>query len=173
MIMGYKCFNANLTNHYGFQFEVGKTYSVSGDIKAGTTGNGYHMCINMEDTFRFYGEMNENIKICEVIGTGNMVRFSDEYNGYFDMYSVEHIEIVRVLSREEIVEIGLSLGEMRVIRFISGFRLTPEEIELFKEKYKFCPLVIKAIAYYQEGDKFVYQRGYTLKKELVERRIKH
>lgn len=172
MIMGYKCFNADLTNNYGFQFEIGRTYSVSGTVKAGTNGNGYHMCKNIEDTFRFYGVRNPEVAICEVIGSGQKVLFHDEYNGYYDMYSVERIKLVRQLSRDEIVELGLSMGELRARRFVEVFKLNPEEIDLFKRKFDGYPQVLQAIAYYQEGDAQVYQRGYALKKTHKKRRTR-
>lgn len=38
-MIGYKCFNSDLTNRYGSKFEVGKTYHAKGDIKFGNNGN--------------------------------------------------------------------------------------------------------------------------------------
>lgn len=158
MVFGYKCFNKDLTNRYGFKFEVGKTYSVVGEIKFGVNGNGFHMCKNIEDTFRYYDAMKGEVSVCEVIGLGKMVSLYDEYNGYYDMYSVEKIEIIRLLSREEIIEMALNFGEERVNRFIQLYRLTSSEIILFKEKFEKYSMVINYIAYYQEGDKDVFRR---------------
>ena len=53
-VIGYKCFNKDLINHYGQKFEIGKIYIASGIIKFGTRGNGFHMCKNIEDCFRFF-----------------------------------------------------------------------------------------------------------------------
>lgn len=157
MIIGYKCFNEDLTNNYGFQFEVGGKYSVSGVISAGTRGNGYHMCKNIEDTFRFYGGIeNSNIVVCEVIGSGDMVSFSDEYYGYYDMYSVEKIEIIRKIDRSEIIQMALNFDEMRVTRLIQTFKLNPSEIELFECKFAEYSSIQKAIAYYQKRILDVY-----------------
>ena len=157
MLVGYKCFNDDLTNNYGFQFEIGKIYSVEGEIRAGLNGNGYHMCKNIEDTFRYYGGINnDKIVVCEVVGDGKIVSFSDEYYGYYEMYSVEKIEIVRKLERSEIIEMALNFNEIRIIRFIQTFKLFPCEVMLFQKKFERYFNVLKAIDYYQNGILDVY-----------------
>ena len=158
MVFGYKCFNKDLTNRYGFKFDVGKTYGVSGEIKFGINGNGFHMCKNIEDTFRYYDAMEGEVSVCEVIGLGEFVSLYDEYNGYYDMYSVEMIKIIRLLSREDIIEMALNFSEERVIRFIQLYRLTSSEIILFKEKFKNYSSVIDNIIYYQEEDRDIFSR---------------
>lgn len=157
-IRGYKCFYNNLVNSYGKKFSVGKIYVAPGIIKFGPDGNGFHICKNIEDTFRFFNTSKKDICVCEVIGSGNVVEGIDEYNGYFEMYSVEKLEIVKQLSREELIDIGLNLHELRVKRFISTLSLTKDEISLFKEKFKSYRDILNAIAYYQENDKHVYER---------------
>lgn len=156
MILGYKCFKKDLTNRYGTQFEVGKTYQISGQIKFGNNGNGFHLCTNLEDTFRYFDTFSEDVCICEVKGLGENIIYNDEYYGYYDMYAVEKIEIIRIISREEIIKLGLNLIDIRAIRFIQGYKLTNEEINLFKEKFKNFPNILKAIAYYQEGNLNIY-----------------
>ena len=47
--------------------------------------------------------MNEEISICMVKGTGRIIEYEDDYNGCYNMYSSEHIEILKELSREEII----------------------------------------------------------------------
>ena len=153
-IRGYKCFNSDFTNRYGMKFSVGKIYVAPGIIKFGNNGNGFHICKNMEDTFRYYD--TSNIIVCEVIGSGNYVEYFDEYNEYFDMYSVEKLEIIKELSREEIIKEGLDLNEIRVKRFLSTFKLNDEEIVLFKNKYRNKNEIINLIAYYQEYNKEIF-----------------
>ena len=53
-MLGYKCFNENLTNRYNTKFEIGKIYHVNGNIKFGNNGNGFHICKNLEDTLRYF-----------------------------------------------------------------------------------------------------------------------
>lgn len=159
-VKGYKAFNKELTNHYGKKFEVGRIYIMPGTIKFGNDGNGFHLCKNIEDTFRYFEP--KNMTICKVIGSGEMAEGVDHYNGFYDMYSVEKLEILKELSRLEIIEEGLKLNSIRAQRFVSLFPLTEEEIALFKEKFKNDPDVLKAIAYYQENDKTIYNRKYNI-----------
>ena len=158
MIFGYKCFNKGLTNRYGYKFEVGKEYIRTGEIKFGNNGNGFHFCKNIEDTFRYFNAMEEEIEVCLVIGDGACEKYEDTYNEYYDLYSVEKLKIVKVLTREEIINIGINLDEIRVKRFIQGFKLNSQEIELFKDKFQNNISVINVILYYQDKDKEVYKR---------------
>ena len=157
-VTGYKCFYKDMINNYGKKFSVGKIYVTSNALKQGLNGNGFHMCKNIEDTFRFFDTSKFDINVCKVIGRGNIIEFSDEYNGYYDMYCVEKLEIEKMLSREELINIGLTLNEIRAERFVSTLSLKPDEIKLFKERYKKYNNILKAIAYYQENDKDVYYR---------------
>lgn len=174
MIFGYKCFNADLTNSYGFHFEIGESYSTFGEVKAGVSGrHGYHMCINIEDTFRYFGGINNSdIVVCEVIGSGNMVCFADEYYGYYDMYSVEKIQIVRKLDRSEIINIALNFKMIeKVLRFVQTFKLLSSEIVLFEDKFSNCIQVLNAIEYYQKGNYLVYEM-FKKDKQLSVKRVK-
>ncbi len=156
-VIGYKCFKNDLVNNYGIKFNVGKKYSTDGIIKFGLRGNGYHLCKNLEDTFRYFDTFHTPVNVCLVEGRGNIDEYCDEYYGYYDMYSVEQLEILRKLSRDEIINYGLNLNELRAIRFVSSFKLTEDEIKLFEKKYALNREVINAIKYYQKGDKAVYE----------------
>ena len=153
MFKAYKCFDKGLKNRYGDTFEIGKVYHASKDIKYGINGNGFHVCLNMEDTLRFFDALNEEVDICEVSCFGKSQRKDDEYYGYYDMYCVENIIINRILERNEIIEHALDLSYNQAIHFISTYRLITEEIELFKEKNKNNLTIMNYIRYYQENDK--------------------
>lgn len=159
-IIGYKCFKDGLINRYGKKFSIGKIYVAPGTIKFGTLGNGFHMCKNIEDTFRYFDCFEEKVDICLVKGSGNFVEYSDEYYGYYDMYSVQKLEILKKLTREEVICEGLNLYEKRAERFVSTFKLNSQEIKLFRENYQNSQNVLDAIAYHQEGDTEVYKRKY-------------
>ena len=153
---GYKSFNADMTNTYGKKFEVGKIYTVNGPIKFGNSGNGFHICKNIEDTFRYFD--TNNIAVCEVNGFGKKVKYEDEYYGFYDMYAVEKIEILKLLRRREILEYMLETNPERVARFIQLFNLYDDEIELFEEKFKKETKVIDYINYYQKKRKDIWTR---------------
>lgn len=157
-IYGYKCFNKDMTNRYGKPIEIGKTYSTTNEVKFGNDGNGYHFCKNMEDTFRYFPATEEEVSVCYVKGFGNIDEYEDDYNGYYDMYAAESIEIIKKLERNEIINYALNLPSYRVERFIQTFKLNNDEIELFKDKFSKNIDVINAISYYQLGDKEVYNR---------------
>ena len=158
MIKGFKAFDSDMNNRFGVHFEEGAVYNVLGPVVFGNNGNGYHFCRRLEDTLRYVDGMNSNIQIAEVIGIGDIKKSSDEYYGYYDMYVASSLFIVKILSRDEIVRLGLQMPDFRSERFVKGYRLTDEEIELFKNKFSENSQVLNAIAYYQEGDHSVYER---------------
>ena len=154
MLSGYKCFNKGLVNKYGEVFEIGKVYHVNGDIKFHK--NGFHMCTNLEDTLRYFDAFNEEVDITSVIGYGNINKYDDEYNEFFDMYSVEYLKLLTLLKREEIISYALKLPSMRLKRFISLFRLTKEELELFREKFNKDSMIQTTLDYYQDEKSKLY-----------------
>ncbi|MDO4996747.1 MAG: hypothetical protein Q4E69_06170 [Bacilli bacterium] len=167
-VVGYKAFNDDHTNRYGLYFEEGMTYTSEGKVSFGVNSTGgFHMCKNLEDTLRYFIGLENDPVVAEVEGSGDIVEYEDDYNGYYDMYSVERLEVKRFLSREEMLYTILDdthIYDERVCRFVQGIRMNPVEIELFKEYFEDSPRVLQAIAYYQEGDTEVYNRGLKLKK---------
>lgn len=156
-IYGFKCFNKDMTNRYGRKIEVGKIYSTNGNVKFGNNSHGFHFCKNLEDTFRYFNATEEEVSVCYVRGFGKIDVYDDKYNDYYDMYAAENIEIIKKLSREEIINYELNKYEERVIRFIQTFRLTNDELYLFQEKFSKNDRVMKAIDYYQLGNKDAYK----------------
>lgn len=149
-ILGYKSFSIDRKNIYGLIFEEGKKYHCTGEISFGTKGNGFHFAERLEDTIRYSGysdkEILRDVSIARVIGSGTIIKSEDTYNEYFDMYSVSDLEIIKFLSREEIISLALNLPETRMYRFVSLYRLTEEEIKLFQGKSHYVDTAIK---YYQ------------------------
>ena len=64
---GYKGFNQDLTCR-DFQYEVGKTYEMSGLI--GLCSRGFHFCEKLTDCFDYYDKQSS--RFCE-IETGELV----------------------------------------------------------------------------------------------------
>ena len=157
-VIGYKSLEKGLKNRYQEQLEIGKTYVNSEKLIFGK--NGYHLCKNIEDTLRYYDSFKTPITICQVKGSGLVKKYNDEYYGYYDMYAVEKLSIIRELSRKEIIETGLNLHPERAKRFLMGYKLTKEEIEKFKYQFQNYQDVLNVIAYYQEKDLEIYKKRY-------------
>lgn len=84
----------------------------------------------------------------------------------YDMYSVEHLQIIKKLSRKEIIDTIINLSQWqdhRIIRFIQGFKLTPQEVELFKTTFAKSYSIINAIHYYQDRNLEVYNKNNLVK----------
>lgn len=162
-IYGYKSFNSDGTNMVGKKFSPGIIYHVDGDISFGPRGNGYHFASRLEDTIRYCDSDSilSSPVIASVVGSGIIVEGEDLYNGYFDLYVSSDIEIIKYLSREEILEYALELNELRLNRFLSLFKLTEDEIKLFEGKDSF---IDDTINYYQRGKYDTYQKRHMLKK---------
>ena len=157
-IKGYKVFSKGRINRYGKVYEEGKHYHVDGKIVFGNYGNGIHFCKKMEDTFRYVDAVNNQVEVAEVIGSGEMVEFNDEYYGYYDMYAVRKLYIRRFISREEMIKMMLEVDENRAFRFIQFFPLSDDEKEMFKLAYASKEKVLDGNSYYKEGDTEVYAR---------------
>ena len=153
IVDGYKGFNGNKTNRYGYTFEEGKTYKIDGDISFGNEGNGFHMCTSLSDVFRYF---DDDIVVARVIGYGNTVCYNDEYNGYYEMYAVSNLYITKFLTREEIVDKMLKCSDIDTLKFISTYVLNEEEKKLFLQKYNQDIKMKKYILYYQYGYKNIF-----------------
>ena len=68
-MIGYKAFNKDLTCR-GFQYEIGKTYSIEG--LPILCQQGFHFCENIADTYYYY-PMSDNTRICKIEAIGEIV----------------------------------------------------------------------------------------------------
>jgi hypothetical protein len=64
-IKGYKAMNEDMTCR-GFQYEVGKTYTIEGGIKI--CGNGFHFCRDIISVFNYYGRFKSRVFEVEADG---------------------------------------------------------------------------------------------------------
>lgn len=150
---GYKAFNKGLIDNYGNVYELNKKYLYEGKIKFKQSG--FHFCKNMEDVLRYYNSFERDIEICLIKAEDVIEDYDDDYYGYYDMHSSSSFIILKVLSREEIIDIMLETNEIRICRFIQGFKLTEEEIKLILNKYN---RVEDYILYYQKNDEDAFRR---------------
>lgn len=120
-------FDSEFKTFNGMPFKEGMKAHVDGEIKAGPDGNGFHLCLNFEDTFRFG---SDNPILCEVIGFGTISpEYMDGDNDYYDIYACSDIYIKRVISRAEIVEMASKLPYYRLERLIQTYTMSDLEIE--------------------------------------------
>ena len=150
--VSYKAYNRGLINQFGEKFEIGKKYTVENELK--WQRNGFHFSSNLEDVFRFYPN-NEELDICQVLGSGEIQTREDTFYDYETHYSSE-ITITKILSREEVIEYAKNLDDYRFCRFVSGFKLTEEEINYLMEGRG--TLVQRYVDYYQYGDENAFKR---------------
>lgn len=160
VVRGYKAFHNDMTNQVGMQFEENKTYIAPLPIMENYKGNGYHFAKNLEDTLCFVKNEDVEIKVAEVTGYGVVREYEYDYYGYYDLYCAEKLKVERILTREEVLQLIMKKHELAVERFVSYYILTPSEIEFFKKRYASMIKILRAIAYYREGDKQVYERQY-------------
>ena len=89
---GYKGFEPDMTCR-GFQYEVGQTYEMDGEVEP--CERGFHFCPQMADVFNYYDE--KGCRYAEVEAVGKVVEYGDK--------SVTNkIRIIRELTGTEVME---------------------------------------------------------------------
>ncbi len=149
MIRGYKAYKKGLINQFGEHHEVGHTYKTD---SISYEKSGFYFCPDLEDTLRFYDGFKEEIDIAIVEGSGETREFFDEYNETTSIAATE-LHVLSIMTREEIIEYALGLNEVRLKKFLAGFPLTEEEMQLFDQKGKFYKQLVD---YFQRGDKSAF-----------------
>lgn len=95
-MIGYKVFNPDWTCR-GFQYEVGKTYEMSG--KPICCEQGFHFCRELKDCFSYYS-FNPNNKVAIVEALGDI---DSEEDG--SKYCTNKIKIIEEISWEEVLRL--------------------------------------------------------------------
>ena len=83
--------------------------------------------------------------------------YGDDYNEYYDMHAASKITILRELSRSEIINTVIDQNINFIKRFISGFKLSEDEINKISDEFK-EEIIKDYIDYYQHDDKEVFTR---------------
>lgn len=158
-IKGYKAFNKDRTNRYGIPFEEGESYHIDGYLKFGNFGNGFHMCTELSDVFRYFPNDDEDIAVAEVTGYGDCFKYDDEYYGYYDMYVVSDIKIDKFMTRDDIIDRIFNDSEFNVRKFLATFRLNEKEKLLFLRRFLNSYDMCSFILYFQFGYKNVFEKN--------------
>ena len=157
---GFKVLNKGLINRYGFQYELNKKYILDGELK--WSENGFHFCKYPEDTLRYIDAFNNDFSLTEVEGTGDIVEYDDDYNGYYDMYASSEMTIIRVVPNFVFFQMVVnSRNDARVKRLIQTMRLNEEQCAIINILY---PELKQYIDYYQHNDQEAFSR--KLKKDF-------
>ena len=138
-VIAYKAFFEGLVNGIdGISYEVGKEYATSDELQY--MKGGFHMCEKPEDCFRFLKPEITKVELTLVKGYGKMYGFDAGYRAYDDtlgyIYICEKMRILKVFSREEIIEMALKMDTTRLEIFLGLYPLTEEEKELFKKAFR-------------------------------------
>ena len=94
-MFGYKVFNPDFTCK-DFKYEVGKTYTIDGDIEC--CRKGFHFCKDLINCFYYYN-FDYNNKFAIVEANDKIITVDDE------KYCTNNITIVKELSFSEVCEI--------------------------------------------------------------------
>ena len=137
-IIGYKAFylvGDKLVDKFDNVYEEKETYHYDGDVIFHRSG--FHMCLNPEDTLRYLDAFENEVVICEVEGSGKSHEYWDDYNEYYDMYSVEDLTIIKQLSKKDLLDIIKNKTFMKKDRFIKGMPLANCEINYLLENIRY------------------------------------
>lgn len=93
-VIGYKVFNPDWTCR-GFQYEVGKTYILDGDLQICVRG--FHFCKKLSDCFNYYRFDPEN-KVAVIEASGAIVETDDKC-------ATDVITIIREMSWYEVLDL--------------------------------------------------------------------
>lgn len=135
VIQGYKAFKLvddKLTDRYGNTYELGENYHIDGDIKFHE--NGYHFCLNPEDTLRYVDGFNDNVVVASILGSGTLYRYGDEYYDYDNMYASSDMGILKVFSKEELIDNQVK-NSHNIKRFIDGYNLNLDDLYYILDNY--------------------------------------
>lgn len=123
-IFAFKGFDKNFCCR-DFQYEVGKQYHITGDLKI--CKNGFHACKDLTNTFNYYPMENSRFAIVKLWGD---VLYGD------DKMCASNIEIVEELSLKDIVErYALSKIGFLEHKNCTRFELNKSENELCNKGY--------------------------------------
>lgn len=93
-VIGYKVFNPDWTCR-GFQYEVGKTFVLTGDLQI--CKHGFHFCKKLSDCFNYYPFNPEN-KVAVIEASGAIVETDDKC-------ATDVISVIREMSWYEVLDL--------------------------------------------------------------------
>lgn len=129
-VNGYKAYtvkNGELIDNFGNSYKVGELYIVNSE--EGSNKRQFQFCTHPADTLRYVDGFNDEIAVCEVVGSGDLQKYDDHNYDYYDMYLSSSLEISRIIPRAELInEILYNSSYPGVERLVSGLKLTDDEL---------------------------------------------
>ena len=123
--IGYKAMNQDMTCNGGrkpFQYELGKTYEIEGELKI--CKNGFHFCKNILDTLEYY----DNIK-------GDKRFFKVQYDNCIDDWNKSVTNKITILEEVNILDfINESMTERHWYWISTSQKLPESFIREFQDK---------------------------------------
>lgn len=92
---GYKAFHKGLTAHGGFQYEIDKEYTITGELKM--CANGFHFCRNLIDVFGYYDFDEKTVEVAVVEASGKIINEGTKY-------CAERIKIFRMIPWSDVYD---------------------------------------------------------------------
>ncbi|MEG1299910.1 MAG: hypothetical protein RSC93_04345 [Erysipelotrichaceae bacterium] len=133
---GYKATDENMRCR-GFQYEIGKTYRIKGELEFDR--NGFHFCKRLIAIEYYYDLLASRVFEVEAIGEvkSDGLSASDELN-----LCTDEIRFVRELSKEEIIELANeSVDDVNVyhrIRLAASKLASKETLKILSEDAMWC-----------------------------------
>lgn len=139
-VIAFKAFFKGLKNNLdGIDYQIGKEYKTTNDLQY--MKRGFHMCEKPEDCFRFLRPVETEVELALVKGYGKMYGFDAGYRAYDDtigyIYITEKMEILKVFTREEIINMAVDMPPIRLDVFLYLYPITEEEANYLKKHYKY------------------------------------
>ena len=124
------------------EYKIGEIYQTTDNLQY--MKRGFHMCEKPEDCFRFLRPLVTDVDLTLVRGFGKMYGFDAGYRAYDDtigyIYITEKMEILKVFTRNEIIDMAVEMPPIRLDTFLYLYPLTIEEAEYLKKHYKYADL---------------------------------
>lgn len=118
---GYKALNMDMSTHGGIIYEIGKKYTIAGELKLYV--NGYHFCKCLEDIELYYKIAKS--RIFEIEADGEIIDGGNKS-------CAESITLVRELSKEEIRQYFIDNQESLLYKFWYQIALVDQGLYLDK-----------------------------------------
>lgn len=161
-VIAFKAFFKGLKNNLdGINYEINKEYVTKDPIQY--MKGGFHMCEKPEDCFRFLKPTKAEVELTLVKGYGKMYGFDAGFRAYDDtlgyIYVCEKMKILKVYTREEILDMALQMSPLRLEILLALYPITEKEASIIKSKYEETKIedpflkkekIIEKVDYYQK-----------------------